>query len=349
MRSGRAWAIGAGAVVAAAVATTLVLRLQQTEELSLVTGAVLADDSDLQKQRPIDEARVSAVAGVSKGTAVSDESGLFRLTLDPAISPEQAMTITVEHPDYLPFEASGVLASKLLLLRMTPREIGRTESTAGKPEVVIANVRVRYAYRATASLEVASAARTFDIVNTPNTPCNNAPPCSPDGRWKATVETFSLDAGANREFRNARVSCLAGPCPFTRVVSDAFSAGGRVIGGSVLNWGDTVTYLVEAEVSQTTGSDLVRHSYPVIFDRFMNFTLPPAAQGPSIEAEVNGEPIVFPLGPQLRLSWATCRLDTGVGQADTGRDRARLFRCELKPGYLFKAERADSISPGGRS
>jgi hypothetical protein len=348
MRSKRAWAIGAGAVVAAAVATTLVLRLPETEELSLVTGAVLADDSELQKQRPIDEARVSAVAGVSTGTAVSDESGLFRLTLDPAISPEQPITITVEHPDYLSFEASGVLASRLLLLRMTPREIG-TNPTAGKPEVAIANVRVRYAYRATASLEVASAAQTFDIVNTPNTPCNNTPPCSPDGRWKATVETFSLNAGANREFRNARVSCLAGPCPFTRVVSDAFSAGGRVIGGSVLNWGDTVTYLVEAEVSQTMVSDLVRHSYPVIFDRSMNFTLPPAAQGPSIEAEVNGEPIVFPLGPQLRLSWATCRLDTGASRTETGGDRARLYRCELKPGYLFKAERASSISPGGRS
>jgi hypothetical protein len=335
MRSKRAWAIWASAVVAAAVATTLVLRLRQTEELRVVTGAVLADDSELHKQRPIDEARITAVAGLSKGTAVSDESGLFSLTLDPAISPEQPITITVEHPDYLPFEASGIQASRLLLLRMTRSEIG-TQSTAGKPDVTIGNVRVRYAYRAATSLEVASAARTFDIVNTPNTPCNNMPPCSPDGRWKATVEAFSLNAGANREFRNARVSCLAGPCPFTRVETDAFSAGGQVIGLSVLNWGDRVTYLVEAEVSQTTESDLVRHAYPVIFDRSMNFTLPPAAQGPSIEAEVNDEPIVFPLGPQLRLSWATCRLDTGAGRADRGRDSARLYRCELKPGYLFK-------------
>ena len=348
MLSRRAWAIWAGAAVAAAVVTTLVVRQRQIEELSLVTGVVLADDSDLHKQRPIDEAQVSVVAGVSKGTAVSDESGLFRLTLDPAISPEQPITITVEHPDYLPFEASSVLASKLMLLRMAPREIG-TKPTPGKPEVAIGNVRVRYAYRAAASVEVASAARTFDIVNTPNTPCNNTPPCSPDGRWKATVEAFSLNAGANREFRNARVSCLAGPCPFARVVTDAFSAGGQVIGVSVLNWGDRVTYLVEAEVSQTTVSDLVRHSYPVIFDRSMNFTLPPAAQGPSIEAEVNDEPIVFPLGPQPRLSWATCRLDTGAGRPDTGRDSARLYRCELKPGYVFKPDRAGSVDPGGRS
>jgi hypothetical protein len=349
MRFRRAWAIWAGAVVAAAVvATTLVLRQRPTEVLSLVTGAVLANDSDLHKQRPIAQARVSASAGVSEGTAVSDESGLFRLTLDPPISPEQPMTLTVQHPDYLPFEASDLLAGQLMLLRMTPREI-ETKSTAGKPEVAIANVRVRYAYTATTSQEVASAARTFDIVNTPNTPCNKTPPCSPDGRWKATVETFSLTAGPDRAFRNARVSCLAGPCPFTRVASDAFSAGGQVIRGSVLNWGDTVTYLVEAEVSQTMTSDLVRHSYPVIFDRSMNFTLPRAAQGPSIEAEVNGEAIIFPLGPQLRLSWATCRLDTAAGRTDTGGDSARLYRCELKPGYLFKPERASSMSPDGSS
>jgi len=329
------------------VAITLLL-LRQTDELNLVTGAVLADDSDLHKQRPIAQARVSAIAGASKGTAVSDESGLFRLTLDPPVSREQPMTLTVEHPDYLPFEASGLLAGKLQLLRMTPGKRG-TKSAAGKPEVVIANVRVRYAFRTATSLEVASAAHTFDIVNTPNTPCNKTRPCSPDGRWKATVKTFSLDAGANREFRNTRVSCLAGPCPFTRVESDAFSVGGQVIGGSVLNWGGTVTYLVEAEVSQTMVSDLVRHAYPVIFDRSMNFTLPPAAQGPSIEAEVNGEPIVFPLGPQLRLSWATCRLDTATGRGNTGGVSARLYRCELKPGYLFKPERADSESQGRRS
>ena len=93
------------------------------------------------------------------------------------------------------------------------------------------------------------------------------------------------------------MSCLAGPCPFTRVASDNFSRGGQVIRGSVLNWSDTVTYLVEAEVAQHIVSDLVRHAYPVIFERFMNFTLPPGAQGPSIEAEVKGEGIIFPLGP----------------------------------------------------
>ena len=76
-------------------------------------------------------------------------------------------------------------------------------------------------------------------------------------------------------------------------------------------------------------SDLIRHSFPAIFDRSMNFTLPASAQGPSIEAEVNGSEVVYPLGPALKLSWAVCNMDVGA-------DRTKLYRCELKPEYEFK-------------
>ena len=76
-------------------------------------------------------------------------------------------------------------------------------------------------------------------------------------------------------------------------------------------------------------SELIRHTYPVTFGRSMNFTLPAVASGPTIEAEVNGSEIVFPLGPELRLSWATCRVQTAV-------DGAKQFRCELKPSYQFE-------------
>ena len=48
-------------------------------------------------------------------------------------------------------------------------------------------------------------------------------------------------------------------------------------------------------------SDLVRESYPVIFGQTLNFSLPLLAEGPSIEAEINGDSIVFPLGPDLFL------------------------------------------------
>ena len=47
-----------------------------------------------------------------------------------------------------------------------------------------------------------------------------------------------------------------------------------MIRAAVRNWSDTVAYLLEAEVAQVVASDVIRHSYPVIFNRTMNFTLP---------------------------------------------------------------------------
>ena len=58
------------------------------------------------------------------------------------------------------------------------------------------------------------------------------------------------------------------------------------------------------------------------------FTLPAAAEGLSLEAELNGDAIVFPLGPTLFLSWANC-------QSFVNKDQSKLYRCELKPGYRF--------------
>jgi hypothetical protein len=75
-------------------------------------------------------------------------------------------------------------------------------------------------------------------------------------------------------------------------------------------------------------SDVIRRAYPSIFGRTMTFTLPPAGQGPAIEAEINGLAIVFPLGPDLNLSWASCTLQVSSHSA-------KLYSCQLKPGYRF--------------
>jgi hypothetical protein len=50
----------------------------------------------------------------------------------------------------------------------------------------------------------------------------------------------------------------------------------------------------------------------------------------SLEAEINGAPMVFPLGPDLYLSWATC-----AARASSNEDKSTAYRCELKPGYRF--------------
>jgi hypothetical protein len=166
-------------------------------------------------------------------------------------------------------------------------------------------------------------------VNTGNVACEHQAVCSPDGKWKAATGGVSLDAGADNEFRNARLSCIAGPCPFTQVDSDRFSRGGRVINAVVRNWSDTTTFVLEAEVFRPEITAISQHSYPTILGRRLNFSLPVRAEGASIEAEVAGQQIVFPLGPTASLSWATC-------EVRAEKDQTRLFRCELKPQYGFK-------------
>lgn len=95
------------------------------------------------------------------------------------------------------------------------------------------------------------------------------------------------------------------------------------------NWSDTVTFLLQAEVVHPMVSDMIRKSYPVIFGQALDFSLPATAEGPCVEAEVNGENIVFPLGPDLLLSWAHCN-------AGVNKDQTKIYRCQLKPGYRFR-------------
>jgi hypothetical protein len=318
-------AIIAGAAI---LATFLVYRITRTERIGLIAGAVLQEDADPKRQQPIANVVITAVSGATTSEAKSDASGLFRLPLRPVVDAGESIQLTFHHPNYLPLEMTIPAGKEIHVVRLA----AKSATTAARPTrapAAISDVRVRYATKSTATSNVGSTVKTFEVVNTGNLPCDRKPPCSPDGNWKAAIGTLSLDAGDEKEFRNVRLSCIAGPCPFTKIDSDEYSRGGRVIKVSVRNWSDTVTFLLEAEVTHTMVSDMIRHSFPVIFDRSMNFTLPATAQGPSIEAEINGAEIVYPLGPSLKLSWANCSMEVGA-------NRAKLYRCELKPDYEFK-------------
>jgi hypothetical protein len=98
---------------------------------------------------------------------------------------------------------------------------------------------------------------------------------------------------------------------------------------SVRDWSDTTTFLLEAEVFGQQVSDIVRQAYPVIFGRTVDFSLPGSAEGPSLEAELSGVEITFPLGPEPNMSWAACTVIVG-------RDRSKSYQCELKPGFKFQ-------------
>jgi hypothetical protein len=291
----------------------------------LIRGAIIQQDADPTKQLPISDAEITVDDNVALSGASSDSSGFFSLPLRPDITPGTPIVLKFRNSDYKPLDLKVAAGDEIYVVRMVPI---RREAQNHIPEVTVTGISVRYSIETTTAVNVGSAVKTFQIANTGNAPCEGKPPCSPGMQWKAAIGSATLDAGEGKEFRNARLSCIAGPCPFTNVEADNFSRGGRTISASVRNWSDTTTFLLQADVFRRQVGDAIRQSYPVIIDQAMNFTLPPSAEGPSIEAKIDGSAIIFPLGPTPTLSWANCSVRTG-------QDQARIFWCEVKPGYRF--------------
>lgn len=325
------WVIAAAVV--AASGGIVVLRLHHWRPGSLtIQGAVIGSDSDTRKQLPISGATVTLSDGVNSASTESDASGYFKLTLPGAVWPQRTVNLSFRHVDLQPLEltlhAGLRLAPKELYIAPMipiPQPAGITPDS---PRSVVSNIRVRYTVNSLIEENIGSAVRTFQVVNHGNVACNRQAPCSPDGTWKASSGSLSLDAGPGNEFRNVRASCIAGPCPFTQIDASTLVNGARNITVSALDWSDTATFLVEAEVFHTSIVSKVRESYPVIFGQALSFTVPPTQEGVSIEAEIDGTPMLFPLGPELYLSWATC---TSRSSADAQGTTA--YSCELKPGY----------------
>ena len=327
-----AWLLVILATLGGALAIGLIAILVQYEKPVSLRGAAIKQDADPRKQSPITDVDVDVRVGEGPvvASAKSDFSGYFRLTLPRAIKRGRAITLQFRHADYVPLDMKGVVGNQLYIAHLQPLQ-HLIELPPGQPIIKITNVFVRYTTETRTSVNIGTGVRTFEVVNKGNVPCDHRLPCSPDGRWKAATASVSLDAGPGNVYQDARLLCIAGPCPFTKIESDEFSRGGPVISASVLGWSDTTTFLLQAEVFREEIGDTVRESYPVIFGDSLNFTLPASAEGPSFEAEVNGTNTVFPLGPSASpiLSWADCN-------ARVGKDQSKFYRCELKPGYQFR-------------
>jgi len=282
-------------------------------------------NTDPHKQQPIAGVTVSA-GDLAISDVKSNSSGLFVLRLRKPIRRGQSLVLSFRDPQYHALDVNDVVANKLYVIHLVPLS---STPTKNQPEVKVSSVRVRYTVREKTEMNVGSAVKTFEVENKGNVPCQGQHPCSPDGRWKAAQTSASLDAGNGNQFRNARASCIAGPCPFTRIRDDHVSENGQTYTVSALDWSETATFLIEAEVFRPMASQSERLSYPVVFGDGLSFTLPGDAQSVSIEADVDGQTIIFPLGPSLFLSWAAC--DETVNS-----DRGRIFRCTPKPGYRFQ-------------
>ncbi len=316
------------AVVVAILLTGSIMALvrwQKRKPISL-WGAVVVQDSDPRKQQPIAGVAISA-GDLAISDTKSDSSGFFILRLRKPIRKGHAIVLDFHHPQYRPLVLNDFVSNKLYIVHLVP--LSNNPAPVNQPEVKVANVRVRYTVKTMTEANVGSAVKTFEIENKGNVPCKGQRPCSPDGKWKATVGSATLDAGTGNEFRDARASCIAGPCPFTKIDADHFSQGGQIITVSASDWSDTASFLLEAEVFRPMVTPMEHWSYPVILGDGLSFTLPSAAESVSIEADLDGQTIIFPLGPSLFLSWAAC-------DANVNPDKGRVYRCTPKPGYRFQ-------------
>jgi hypothetical protein len=324
------------AIAAAVAGATLVwLRTHHWRPRSVtIQGAVIRRDPDTRKQLPIDRVLVTATDSITTATAYSDASGYFEIVLGAGVWPKGIVSLNFQHPDYHPLTLSFQLGLPRSPMKLFVAELEPTAQqvslVAAHPASTIQNIRVRYTANIQTDTNIGSAVRPFQVSNQADIPCNQRSPCSPSGHWKASEGSVTLDAGPDNVFRNIRASCIAGPCPFTRITTNSSAEGGRLVTATALAWSGTATFLVEAEVFRDSIGSSERESYPVIYGRTLHFTLPPTQEGVSVEADINGTPMVFPLGPDLYLSWANCTVRTN---SDT--DRSTVYQCELKPDYRF--------------
>ncbi len=315
--------------------TILVLTLRHFRaRWSVIQGAVVRRDTDPRKESPIPDTQITARYGDSTQSTHSDAAGYFRIVFPRPVLPGQTVTLSFNSPNYDPLDLQETIRFRSSMRQLVIAEMSPAAEPASpdikRTPTLIANIRVRYTVNSENEVNVGSSFKTFEVVNHGDIPCRRQRPCSPDGYWKASSGSVELDAGAGNEFRDARASCIAGPCPFTKIDSSGFANGGRTISALAIDWSDTATFVLQAEVFHTTIVSNVRISYPVVIGRGFNFTVPPTAEGVSLVAELNNLEIVFPLDPDLDLSWATCTV-----RKDATTKTAAIYQCELKPGYHF--------------
>ena len=317
--------IAAFTVPIVAIAALVIIRWEKRRPVTL-HGAVIVQDEDPRKQLPIGGVLVSA-DDLPGSNSKTDSSGFFTLSVPKPIRRGAPIVLHFRHPQYRPLDRNDYVGDQLYIIHLAPLE--NKPLPSDQPKLKLSNVRVRYTEKTQTDFNVGSAVKTFEVQNKGNVPCRKQHPCSPDGKWKAALGSATIDAGVGNEFRAPRASCIAGPCPFTRIESNHMTQAGQILTLTVRDWSDTATFLLEAEVFRPMVSQREHWSYPAIFGDGMSFTLPSSAESVSMEADVDGQTIIFPLGPSLQLSWASC--DGAINP-----DEGRIYRCTLKPGYRFQ-------------
>src|ERR1700692_2798631 len=178
-----------GMIVAACVG--LAVSHYNHKPLSL-KGAVVKQDSDPMKESPITDVQISEAAGLATSDAKSNFTGYFTIPLRRGVGANQSITLRFRHPDYKPLDVTERVGDKLSVVRLVPIH-KEADVPSNRPVTPIANILIRYTTVTTTQENIGTEAKTFEIPNTGNVPCDKTSPCSPDGKWKAAISAESLD------------------------------------------------------------------------------------------------------------------------------------------------------------
>src|SRR5690348_1088562 len=72
----------------------------------VIQGAVIQQDADPRKQRPITGALITASDTMQSAEAYSDASGYFRIVLGAGVWPQSIVRLNFQHPGYQPLNLS---------------------------------------------------------------------------------------------------------------------------------------------------------------------------------------------------------------------------------------------------
>ena len=324
-------ALGAAAAVAAVLALKQpAISLLRQPAIS-IEGTVILQDDDPTKESPI--AGVSVAVEPDDGvslvdTATSDFSGYFKLRLPPTIVYGDSVTLRLRHPDHQPIDLVVPVAEHLYVMRMSSAH-PEVQPRPARPDIVLSEIIVRYTIESRTALNIGSGARpsTCPIVAMSRAIGSRRVHLMASGRRRTAVCRSTPERATSFAMRACPASLvharlrISSRMDFRAAArsSRPRSATGRTRPRSRLKpkcsgLRTPIRLSVPTQSSSDTGSTL---------------HWPPPPRGVSIEAEVDGEPIIFPLAPNGILSWATCNVRIQ-------KEQARLYRCELKPGYIFK-------------
>jgi hypothetical protein len=204
-----------------------------------LSGSVLRDDFDPTKRSAIEKVSVTAQAddGTTSRPVLTDSNGLFTMPLSFSAKIGKSVTLNFSHPNFEELNKIVPVVEMADSYYLWPKNQAVADE---RPVVRDRPVRFLLAAYAPPARELT---KTFQVANRANVRCNGQQPCSPDGKWKATIGSATLDAGAGDVFTSGTATCIAGPCAFARIETDGFSkAGARTISVAVRCWSDTVTF-----------------------------------------------------------------------------------------------------------